>query len=218
MRAGVGRAPGWERRMKARGHWFGLGGMAGLLVGGAAMTAPRGGETFEARVLAEINAARTDPADYAARLRVADGAVGGDDGWSREDRAYDAAARQEAIDFLSHQRPLSALSPSAGLGAAAEQLARQQALDGQVGHASALRERIEGYRVWSGVVAETISYGMTTPAAVVQQLVIDEGVPGRGHRGVLFDQTLNVAGVGCGPHPTYRFMCVIDFAGAVIRR
>ena len=145
MRAGVGRAPGWERRMKARGNWFGLGGMAGLLVGGAAMTAPRGGETFEARVLAEINAARTDPADYAARLRVADGAVGGDDGWSREDRAYDAAARQEAIDFLSHQRPLSALSPSAGLGAAAEQLARQQALDGQVGHASALRERIEGY-------------------------------------------------------------------------
>ena len=101
MRAGVGRAPGWERRMKARGHWFGLGGMAGLLVGGAAMTAPRGDETFEARVLAEINAARTDPANYAARLRVADGAVGGDDGWSREDRAYDAAARQDGRNDAS---------------------------------------------------------------------------------------------------------------------
>ena len=136
----------------------------------------------------------------------------------RGGRRYGGSARDEAIDFLANQRPLRPLNDSQGLSAAATRLAAEQAQSGRVGHTSALRERTEAHGVWSGMVAETISYGMATPEAVVQQLIIDDGVPDRGHREVLFDQSLSAAGVGCGPHRTYRNMCVIDFAGAVVRR
>ncbi len=194
-------------RLYLRGFWLGLAVVSASLVGGAAAPRDRSPATLESAVLAEINFARTQPAAYAETLRRGD-----------EDQGYGGSARQEAIEFVSRQRPLPPLSDSHGLTGAAARLADDQAQSGRVGHTSALRERFEANGVFSGIVAETISYGMTTPAAVVQQLIIDDGVPGRGHRAVLFDQSLSAAGVGCGPHRTYRYMCVIDFAGAVVRR
>jgi hypothetical protein len=193
--------------------------MAGaMLAGGAATTRAASSDNLETAVLAEINYARTHPAAYAETLRRRDPSD-----WRRDDQGDDYAmpsqsARSEAIAFLDRQPPLSPLGANRGLAGAASRLAEEQARSGRVGHTSALRERFEAHGVWSGMVAETISYGMESPAAVVQQLIIDEGVPGRGHRGVLFDPSLSVAGVGCGPHRTYGRMCVIDFAGAVVKR
>jgi hypothetical protein len=193
--------------------------MAGaILAGGTAATWAAAPDNLETAVLAEINFARTHPAAYAETLRKRDPSE-----WRRDDRGDDYAmpgqsARAEAIAFLDRQRPLSPLGANLGLAGAAARLAEDQAQSGRIGHTSALRERFEAHGVWSGMVAETISYGMESPAAVVQQLIIDEGVPGRGHRGVLFDPSLSVAGVSCGPHRTYGRMCVIDFAGAVVKR
>ena len=218
--------------MRTRGYLLGLVLASVALVGGPAGTRVRTPKSLESAVLAEINFARTQPAAYARRLRGGersddrrrDRYEEGDYGYGersygeRLDRGYGGSAREEAIDFLSRQRPLRALNDSRGLSSAAARLAYEQARSGRVGHTSALRERAEAHGVWSGMVAETISYGMTTPAAVVQQLIIDEGVADRGHREVLFDRSLSVAGVGCGPHRTWGYMCVIDFAGAVVRR
>jgi hypothetical protein len=53
---------------------------------------------------------------------------------------------------------------------------------------------------------------------VVRQLILDDGVVNRGHRLTIFDPNLQIAGAGCGPHAVYRYMCVIDFAGAPIGR
>ncbi len=66
--------------------------------------------------------------------------------------------------------------------------------------------------------AEAISYGYQSPQDVVRQLIVDDGVPGRGHRQVLFDASLRFAGVGCGPHRLYGAMCVIDFSGPMVAR
>ena len=44
------------------------------------------------------------------------------------------------------------------------------------------------------------------------QLIIDDGVPDRGHRRILFSPAYTQVGVGCGPHPEWRRMCVLDFA------
>ena len=136
---------------------------------------------LEARVLEEINLARTHPAEYA---RI--------------------------------------LEPDRGLARSAGGYAREQGPYGQTGHVGAggdsLSDRMHRQQVWSMSAAETISYGYEDPRDVVRQLIVDDGVAGRGHRRVLFDGSLRFAGVGCGPHRVYGAMCVIDFSGPMIAR
>ena len=57
-------------------------------------------------------------------------------------------------------------------------------------------------------VNEVITYGHHTPQGVVDQLLIDDGVPGRGHRHSLLRPTHHYAGIACGRHPVHRTMCV----------
>jgi len=48
---------------------------------------------------------------------------------------------------------------------------------------------------------------------MVMQLIIDDGVKGRGHRKNIFAKGFATAGVACGTHPRFDTMCVIDFSG-----
>ena len=66
---------------------------------------------------------------------------------------------------------------------------------------------------WTGSIGENISYGPNDGRDVVLQLIVDDGVRGRGHRANFFYPGFRLAGVACDPHPTLRTVCVIDFAG-----
>ena len=101
----------------------------------------------------------------------------------------------------------------------AERPAQTQGARGDVGHgpAGSLGLRLRGQGVWAGLSAENISYGFEDPRDVVRQLIIDSGVPNRGHRRNIFAASYQLAGVACGPHRAYGYMCVIDFAGALPR-
>jgi uncharacterized protein YkwD len=175
---------------------------------------------LEAQVLAEMNFARTHPAEYARKLRK-DAYVGGPVGYS-EIGNEDVEALQEAIEFLMQQRPLPPLSPSEALAAAARAHAAAQGRTWQVGHVSpggqTLSERLHSHGVWAGLAAENISYGYQDPREVVRQLIIDSGVPNRGHRDNIFGAHYQAAGVSCAPHQEWGAMCVIDFAGAFVQR
>ena len=180
---------------------------------------PAFAEDLNDAVLAELNFARTHPADYAQDLRREQPA---DDAQAGYPGAYDPDALAEAIDFLERQAPMPPLQSDQRIAAAALRHAIAQGPTGEVGHAvrgsASLSQRMQSEGVWAGLEAEDISYGYASPQAVVRQLIIDSGVAGRGHRMTIFDPTLQAAGVGCAPHRIYGAMCVIDFAGALVVR
>lgn len=175
---------------------------------------------LDAAVLAEVNFARTHPAQYARQLeRTA--RDGGEEGYS-EIGNEDVDALEEALQFLQEQRPLPPLKASESLAEAARAHARAQGRTWEVGHVSpggaTLSERLHAHGVWAGLAAEDISYGYEDAREVVRQLIVDSRVPGRGHRQNIFGAHYSEAGVSCGAHREYGSMCVIYFAGALVKR
>jgi uncharacterized protein YkwD len=174
------------------------------------LAAPAAAASLNQAVVDEINFARGHPAQYARMLR------------QTQDEGYGGDAFWEAIEFLERQPPLPPLDPSRGLALAAAGQAAAQGPTGRTGHYGADRssptDRIHRQGVWSSRSAEAISYGYDDAGDVVRQLIIDDGVPGRGHRMIIFDPALRAAGAGCGYHTVYRYMCVIDFAGEPVGR
>jgi len=187
----------------------------------SAPTAARAGG-YEDAVLDEINSARANPQAYARKLRrmqVQDASYGDSYGYGGGMAQEDPYAVADAIDFLMRQRPLPPLQSDRRLDRAADVHVARQARSGGEGHGAAggLGRRLQAEGLFAGMQAESISYGQDSPAAVVRQLVIDSRVPSRGHRRDMFSTAWSAAGVGCGPHPRWGAMCVIDYAGAIQR-
>ena len=151
-------------------------------------------------VLSEINAARTDPIGYAAKLK----------GSSDPDV-------REAVEFLRRQSPLSPLALQVALLASASRHAVDQGRSGSASHrgtdGSTVRDRVNAAGGRASLVGEEIAFDADTGMGVARQLIVDHGVPDRGHRAVMFNATLTSAGVACNPHTTYRLICVIDVSG-----
>ncbi|WP_313535116.1 CAP domain-containing protein [Sphingomonas sp.] len=169
-------------------------------------------------MLDRINHLRENPAAYADRLRQLRPHFHGNTlylpGQPRGLITQEGAdAVDEAIAFLQQQAPLPPLSRAELLGLAARDHAVMQGALGTRGHFSpdgaSPGDRVQR-RGGGRLVGEDISYGYDNADAVVRQLVIDDGVPDRGHRELLFNRELRYAGVGCGSHSAYGHMCVID--------
>ncbi|MBI1920760.1 MAG: CAP domain-containing protein [Geobacter sp.] len=184
--------------------------------------AAAGDRALSNQVHSEINLARTDPKGYAGFLREFrkqfEGKAYRLSGTStRVITSEGLAAVDEAIRFLTRQKPLPPLSWSDGLAAAAAELVEEQSETGTVGHfgkaSGGMRQRIERHGEWQGEIGENIGYGPDEARLVAMQLIIDDGVPGRGHRKNIFHRAFGTAGVACGPHSVFGTMCVIDFAG-----
>jgi uncharacterized protein YkwD len=176
---------------------------------------------LEKGIVEEVNLARTNPGAYAA--------------WLRGQRQYyrgtqlrrpgevavrtkeGLAAVDEAIRWLEKQRPAGALGYSRGLSLAARDLVAPQGASGGFGHkgadGSTPSDRIGRHGNWESVIGENIAYGQSTARDVVAAFIVDDDVPGRGHRTNLFNTAFHVMGVDCGPHSTYGTTCAITFAG-----
>jgi uncharacterized protein YkwD len=193
-----------------------------LMVAGAVYAGPVSAQVPGDAVVAEINRLRADPPGYAQELRayrqqfrgslVADGNPGGT--LTREG----VKAVDDAIRALERQPALPALQGSRALAAAAQDHVDDQGPRGLVGHQSASGATPSQRVVARGggpYISETISYGSTSARAVVRQLVVDDGVPDRGHRLALLAADSRYAGAGCGPHTVYVAMCVVDFGRTI---
>jgi uncharacterized protein YkwD len=129
-------------------------------------------------------------------------------------------AVREAIAALQAQPAVPTLSMSAALSRAARDQVLDQARTGSTGHTgsdgSTTGTRVGRYARWQVSLSENIDYGpFATGREVIENLIVDDGVPNRGHRRNIYDPTARVVGIACGPHPKYNASCVIVQAGAV---
>lgn len=174
----------------------------------------------------ETNLVRADPAAYATHLeqllRWFDGDVLERPGRPHLRTEEGPAAVQEAIAALRSRRPVGPLRWSKGLAAAANDHVTDQGPIGGLEHygtdGSDPARRAERRGRWLGGIAENIAFGENPARQVVIQLLVDDGVPDRGHRDNILDPRWEVEGVACGPHQVYGQICVMNYAVNYVER
>ena len=100
--------------------------------------------------------------------------------------------------------PVSALVPDRALYESALCHAQSSGKSGYVGHARVSAQCRKKY------TGECCSYGAQSPLGVVMQLLIDEGVPGLGHRILCLLDGFRKIGVATAPHLRYGTTTVLD--------
>lgn len=179
---------------------------------------------LERMILQELNVARTNPTAYVRYLTYFRTLFHGKNYTQPGNNelietSEGTAAVDDALAALKKQKPVSSLRWNEHLTRPGRDLIVAQQKSRETGHGSgrnAMMKRFERNGAWLYAVGECISYGPytgTNGRDVVAQLLVDDGVPGRGHRQLIYDPDFKIAGVACGPHPVYGTVCVIDFAG-----
>ncbi len=176
---------------------------------------------LEQEVILELNKVRSNPKrfaeEYMEELQTAfSGKLytypGQEPVMSKEGRQ----PLMECIRVLENTAPMPILKPAEGLTKASRILVNDQQ-SGGIGHITrnglTPRERIEKCGEWNICLSENIDYGSFEARQIVIALLIDDGVPDRGHRKNILNPCFQFAGVAVGKHPKYRIMCVMDFAG-----
>ena len=169
----------------------------------------------------EINLARQDPPAYAQFLRemlpLYEGKYLLRPGQPKLKTKEGVKAVQDAISFLENlppRAPLETLSP--GLSAAAVDhmldLSKHGTMDHKGKDGSTPFIRMNRHGKWKGLASENISFGAGDARDHLIRLIIDDGVPARGHRKALFNKAFKVVGIAEGPHPKFKQVQVQEFA------
>ena len=178
---------------------------------------------IEKDVILEMNKIRTNPQKYAElyirpRLKYFNGRNYSEPGQITIVTQEGAAAVNACITALSRAVSAGVLAPERGLSRAAKDHVTDQSRTGQVGHNGSDRStpetRMRRYGSFGGswTWGENIAYGDTSGREIVCSLLIDDGVPSRGHRTNIMNRAFTQTGVGFGTHTQYRTSCTIDYA------
>lgn len=193
---------------------------------------PASAAALSQAILAETNRLRADPAAYAAELAAMEPYYDGtnlqlpewttfllvtQEGWT---------AVADAIADLETRSPLPPLQLTPGMSLAARDHAIDLSAHNLIGHigtdGSVPIDRVARYGQAEGRVGENVSFlplPVETVAAAarwhVWQLVVDDGVPDRGHRAALLREDYRLMGAGCDLHPGFGphgQVCVVTYA------
>lgn len=178
---------------------------------------------LEREVFAETNRLRENPAAYG---KVLEGVLERMSGRIYYPRNSDVGIKtkegekavKEAIATLGRKSGLANLRWSEELAELARKHVNDTGPKGLVGHDSSKGEGFSD-RV-SAVIengkfsfsSENLAYGYSNAKDIVSQLIIDDGVPSRGHRKNMLKEQINYTGVGCGYHRQYGHMCAAIYA------
>ena len=175
---------------------------------------------IEKNVILEMNKVRSNPKKYAelyieTRLKNYSGKeyiTGAGTIITEEGRK----AVEECVNSLKRNSELGKLVPESSLYYLAKEHVDLQGPTGQTGHNSPSGDSFQkrASRFIDNTIrnyGENIAYGSTSAREIVVSLLIDDGVPSRGHRKNIMNGQFNVVGVCYGKHKKYGSMCVIDF-------
>jgi uncharacterized protein YkwD len=177
----------------------------------------------EKDVVLEMNKARTDPKKYVKlyiqpRLKYYNGKDYSVPGKITIVTQEGTAAVNSCITALNRASSAGILTPEKGLSLAAKDHATDQSATGQTGHDGSDKStpeiRMKRYGVFSGTwtLGENIAYGDTNGREIVCSLLIDDGVPNRGHRTNIMNRAFTQTGTGYGTHTQFRTSCTITYA------
>jgi uncharacterized protein YkwD len=175
---------------------------------------------MEKEVIYELNRVRANPKAYALYLKEErqyySGNMVNKPGEITLRTREGLVAVDECIAVLEKAKPVGILLPHRGLSHVAKELAADQAKTGQTGHVgsdgSTLSQRMARYCPEKyASIGENISYGQSEARQIVLQLLIDDGIPSRGHRDNLMNAAFDCCGVAINTHPVYGYLCVMDF-------
>jgi len=174
----------------------------------------------EKNTILEINKVRANPKKYAElylepRLKYYSGKdyiTGSGTMVTNEGRKV----VEECISFLKRHSALNVLNPEISLYNLAKNHVETQGPTGKTGHESPSGDsfKVRASRFIGNSMhgyGENISYGSTSAREIVIQLLVDDGVPSRGHRKNIMNNMFNSIGVSYGKHKQYGSMCVVDF-------
>lgn len=179
---------------------------------------------LERKIIEETNKLRSNPAAYAEQLVAFKSYYDGNKiqlpGWVNPLTVEEGkSALEEAIADLQDARPVPVLTPVEGLAIGARDHAIDLGSNGLVGHigtdGSQPIDRMNRYGTCSGICGENISFSDNTLSEArwhVMQLIIDDGVPNRGHRKALLNPEYQMTGVACTTHTAYGETCVMTYA------
>ena len=89
---------------------------------------------------------------------------------------------------------------------------------GLIGHTgtdgSRPADRQKRYVTLEGSSGENIDYGKKSPLEVILALLIDDGVPNRGHRTNIFNKQFKKVSCYTGDHKVYKQQTVMNFNGS----
>ncbi len=193
-----------------------LGGLSAVVAASLMTGSLHASSGVEADILEEVNFLRTNPDSYAGDLeeykRRFDGTIAVGEGNEPDFTTHEGLRPViEAAHELRRASPMVEMRPSDILAKAAADHVRFQGASGQMGHISNGKRPGDRVKAHGGniYVGEVIVYGVYSSRNAVRQLVVDDGVPGRGHRRLLLTANYHYAGVACGSHRKWRNMCVI---------
>lgn len=77
----------------------------------------------------------------------------------------------------------------------------------------AIEKRVKSKISEPGAIAENLSFGWPSAKEIILQMIIDDGVPSRGHRTNLLSGNYERVGIAVGKHKTFQCICAIEFWG-----
>ena len=132
-----------------------------------------------------------------------------------------ASAVQEAIEHLNKQQPVRTLRFNEELAKAARDHVVDTGPKGLVQHESSdgtsVKERLKRYGKIVTCYGENLSFHCETALEVIMQMLIDDGVPNRGHRENLFNDDFRVCGIFTGDHKDFDTVTVVDYAASFVK-